>query len=93
MIDLIIIKIAEHALRAINPPKAGIFVIHYAGDTYRYNKYPIRISTSHTLIKILFNGNTLESAYSTDGEYIGESHLPYGSLTYDKDDVSGWEYL
>jgi hypothetical protein len=34
MLDLILVKLTEHAIKAINPPKAGITLIHSPFNNY-----------------------------------------------------------
>jgi hypothetical protein len=73
MLDLLLIKITEHALRALNPPKAGAFFVEIKFDgnhrLFKYDRHPIMYYYEESELIICFPKGTTET-------YISISPIP-----------------
>jgi hypothetical protein len=82
MIDLLLVKAAEHALRALsNPPRSFIIIGSKVGDLSIYNKLPISIEVIHNHIKFEFPQNTIEEYYNPDSGFRSQ-HDSSGYFSY-----------
>jgi hypothetical protein len=92
MIDLILIKTIEHALRALNPPSAGCFILECIFGNYIYSAMPTRIKYSQfkNYVTISFPIGTTRYL---DTIVAGVIHENTGSDTFSTESIIEMRYL
>jgi hypothetical protein len=94
MIDLLIVKLTEHAIKALTPPKAGTFIIHYFNGIFTYSKYPTHTVYKRLNIELVFPPNTqVEFIDIEDGETWNALSVSISTVRFTRNNVHKMEYL
>jgi hypothetical protein len=89
MLDLLIVKLAEHALRAIQPLRGAFFIETVFSDNYTiytFNNRPIAVERRGALIGFRFPPHTKEECHILSANIWRTSYTP-DEVTYFTADI------